>query len=248
MTEVAVVPDVAAAAARAVPRGDGGSGGGAREGFRGADRRLQRAAALRASSQAAHSLAAAADFFTDERAVPPDDPLSNYRLAREGLLQHVKPAAVHRLHGEAPDSGGRGAARRRRSPLQPRRAAALRFGAPGPGARRSPLLALRRRAGQRRPRRRRAGASGGGAGTRRPEGAAAHLDAVLAGHCPHGGAAGRRRREGRRPLPRLEGRAGPRRLYRAVAAQRFRQGGGGRRPGGGIGVCSGCARHRPSAS
>jgi 6-phosphogluconolactonase len=35
--------------------------------------------------------------------VPPDDPLSNYALARDGLLRHVKPASVHRLQGEAPD-------------------------------------------------------------------------------------------------------------------------------------------------
>jgi 6-phosphogluconolactonase len=42
-------------------------------------------------------------FFTDERAVAPDDPLSNYRIARENLLAKVSPAAVHRLRGEAPD-------------------------------------------------------------------------------------------------------------------------------------------------
>ena len=40
-------------------------------------------------------------FFTDERAVPPDHELSNYRIAEEGLLRHVKPAGVHRLRGEA---------------------------------------------------------------------------------------------------------------------------------------------------
>lgn len=42
-------------------------------------------------------------FFTDERAVPPDHELSNYRIAREGLLARVRPAAVHRLRGEAGD-------------------------------------------------------------------------------------------------------------------------------------------------
>jgi 6-phosphogluconolactonase len=40
--------------------------------------------------------------FGDERAVPPDDPASNYRMAREALLAHVLVPAtyVHRLHGE----------------------------------------------------------------------------------------------------------------------------------------------------
>ncbi len=38
----------------------------------------------------------------DERCVPPDDPLSNYRLARESLLDRltVPPHAVHRMRGE----------------------------------------------------------------------------------------------------------------------------------------------------
>ncbi|HEY0415270.1 MAG TPA: 6-phosphogluconolactonase [Gaiellaceae bacterium] len=40
----------------------------------------------------------------DERCVPPDDERSNYRLARETLLEHleVPPRAVHRIRGEAP--------------------------------------------------------------------------------------------------------------------------------------------------
>ena len=37
--------------------------------------------------------------FGDERCVPPDDPQSNYRMAREALLEHV-PARVHRMRGE----------------------------------------------------------------------------------------------------------------------------------------------------
>lgn len=38
----------------------------------------------------------------DERCVPPDDPRSNYRMAREALLDHVplKPANIHRIAGE----------------------------------------------------------------------------------------------------------------------------------------------------
>lgn len=44
-------------------------------------------------------------FFTDERAVPPDDERSNHGLAQRELLRHlgVQPAAVHRLRGEARD-------------------------------------------------------------------------------------------------------------------------------------------------
>jgi len=41
-------------------------------------------------------------FWGDERCVPPDHPDSNYRLAREALLDHVPPPAsnVHRIRGE----------------------------------------------------------------------------------------------------------------------------------------------------
>lgn len=44
-------------------------------------------------------------FFGDERAVPPDDPASNYLMAATALLQRVPiPAAqVHRLEAERPD-------------------------------------------------------------------------------------------------------------------------------------------------
>jgi 6-phosphogluconolactonase len=44
-------------------------------------------------------------FWSDERAVPPDHPDSNYRLAREGFLEAaaIDPARVHRMRGEAPD-------------------------------------------------------------------------------------------------------------------------------------------------
>jgi len=42
-------------------------------------------------------------FFGDERAVAPDDPESNYGMAREALLRHVPvpDQAVHRMEGEA---------------------------------------------------------------------------------------------------------------------------------------------------
>jgi 6-phosphogluconolactonase len=39
-------------------------------------------------------------FFGDERAVPPDDPASNYRMAREALLDLVPSGSVHRMEAE----------------------------------------------------------------------------------------------------------------------------------------------------
>jgi 6-phosphogluconolactonase len=41
-------------------------------------------------------------FFSDERCVPPDDPLSNYRMIRETLLDQapIPPENVHRMRGE----------------------------------------------------------------------------------------------------------------------------------------------------
>lgn len=44
--------------------------------------------------------------FGDERCVPPLDPESNYRIAKEHLLDRVHPATVHRIPGElGPDEG-----------------------------------------------------------------------------------------------------------------------------------------------
>jgi 6-phosphogluconolactonase len=42
-------------------------------------------------------------FWSDERCVQPDDPESNYRMARESFLDHVDipPENIHRLRGEA---------------------------------------------------------------------------------------------------------------------------------------------------
>ena len=39
-------------------------------------------------------------FFGDERSVPPDHEDSNYRMAREALLDHVPVGGVHRMRGE----------------------------------------------------------------------------------------------------------------------------------------------------
>lgn len=57
-------------------------------------------------------------FFGDERCVPPDDAESNYRLARETLLDHVAvpPGNVHRMTCE---SGDRDAAARAYASLLP---------------------------------------------------------------------------------------------------------------------------------
>ncbi len=38
--------------------------------------------------------------FGDERCVPPTDPESNYRMARETLLDRVSPATIHRIPAE----------------------------------------------------------------------------------------------------------------------------------------------------
>lgn len=49
-------------------------------------------------------------FWSDERCVPPADPESNYRMAREILLDRVdvRPENVHRMHGErGPEEGAR---------------------------------------------------------------------------------------------------------------------------------------------
>ena len=44
-------------------------------------------------------------FFGDERAVPPDDPESNYRMAREAMLAPLglAPSRVHRMEAERPN-------------------------------------------------------------------------------------------------------------------------------------------------
>lgn len=47
-------------------------------------------------------------YFGDERCVPPDDPQSNYAMARGSLLNSIVPAGaqVHRMRGEAADPDG----------------------------------------------------------------------------------------------------------------------------------------------
>jgi 6-phosphogluconolactonase len=48
-------------------------------------------------------------FFGDERPVPPDDDDSNYKMAREVLLDHVPVGGVHRIRGELPPDEAAGA-------------------------------------------------------------------------------------------------------------------------------------------
>jgi 6-phosphogluconolactonase len=55
-------------------------------------------------------------FFGDERAVPPDHPQSNYRMAREALLDHV-PIPAERVHRMPAERGDREQAAREYSAL-----------------------------------------------------------------------------------------------------------------------------------
>ena len=103
MTEVAVVQDVAAAAAELVVESLAGA----------AAARGRASVAVTGGSSAPPLFANVRSarvpwaqtqvFFTDERAVPPGHEWSNYRLAEEGLLRHIAPAGVHRMRGEGPD-------------------------------------------------------------------------------------------------------------------------------------------------
>jgi 6-phosphogluconolactonase len=95
--ELRVVDDPAAAAAELLAEA---SGEGARIALSGGSTvgpALERAAALRSNWGAAEV------FWGDERAVPPDDERSNFRLARVALLDRLSgpPRAVHRIEGEA---------------------------------------------------------------------------------------------------------------------------------------------------
>jgi 6-phosphogluconolactonase len=104
MTEVAVVQDVASAAAELFVEAVAGA----------AAARGRAAVALTGGSTAPPFFERVRAlpqipweklhvFFSDERAVPPDHELSNFHAAQEGLLRHVRVAGVHRMRGEAPD-------------------------------------------------------------------------------------------------------------------------------------------------
>ena len=83
-----------------------------------AHRRLgARPAPTSARPRSSRTGAASTLWWGDERCVPPDDERSNYRLAKETLLDHLEaqPREVHRIRGELPPADGRRRARRRRS-------------------------------------------------------------------------------------------------------------------------------------
>jgi 6-phosphogluconolactonase len=60
------------------------------------------ASAFAVAAEAEPSWSDAELWWSDERCVPPDDPQSNYRLARKDLLERLSepPRAVHRIRGE----------------------------------------------------------------------------------------------------------------------------------------------------
>jgi 6-phosphogluconolactonase len=103
MTEVAVVPDVPKAAAELFVEATAGA----------VAARGRASLALTGGSTAAPLYAELQKwtvpwdrleiFFTDERAVPPEDPLSNYRIAAAQILGRARPERIHRLRGEAKD-------------------------------------------------------------------------------------------------------------------------------------------------
>jgi 6-phosphogluconolactonase len=102
MSEVAVVPDVAKAAAEIFLEATAGA----------VAARGRAAVALTGGSSAAPLFRqlspkvpwdALQIFFTDERAVSQDDELSNYRIAQETLLPKVPHAQIHRMRGEVRD-------------------------------------------------------------------------------------------------------------------------------------------------
>lgn len=106
MSEIAVVPDVARAAAELFVEATAGA----------VAARGRAAVALTGGSTAGPLYAELIKlhnvpwdklriFFTDERAVPPDHELSNYRIAREGLFDKtpIDARQVHRLRGETRD-------------------------------------------------------------------------------------------------------------------------------------------------
>jgi 6-phosphogluconolactonase len=57
-------------------------------------------AAYERAAQNADAWVGATLWFGDERCVPPSDERSNFRMARESLLDRVTPRSVHRIQGE----------------------------------------------------------------------------------------------------------------------------------------------------
>jgi 6-phosphogluconolactonase len=95
--EIQVLDDAAAVAAavadRLVAAGDGGShialtGGSTPE------------AAYKLAAEREADWSGSVLWFGDDRCVPPDDPRSNYGMAKSALLDRINPSAVERIHGE----------------------------------------------------------------------------------------------------------------------------------------------------
>ena len=109
MSEVAVVPDVAAAAAELFLESTAGAvaaRGRALVALTGGGSATPLFVRLRSAPLRDRiAWTALQFFFTDERAVPPGDERSNHGLAQRELLAHVQidPGQVHRLRGEAAD-------------------------------------------------------------------------------------------------------------------------------------------------
>jgi 6-phosphogluconolactonase len=123
MSEVSIVADVAAAAAELFLEATAGA----------VAARGRAVVALTGGSTAAPLYdkldsripwAATEFFFTDERAVPPTDELSNYRIAADHLFAKTSPTKFHRMQGEVEDleiEARRAAAELRRIPGAPPR-------------------------------------------------------------------------------------------------------------------------------
>ncbi|MCA1827433.1 MAG: 6-phosphogluconolactonase [Myxococcales bacterium] len=106
MSEIAVVPDVAGAAAELFIEATAGAiaaRGRAAVGLTGGSTASPLYAELVRSQKIPWDKLQI--FFTDERAVPPDHELSNYRIARQELFDKtpIDSRQVHRLRGEAKD-------------------------------------------------------------------------------------------------------------------------------------------------
>jgi len=101
VSEVAVVPDVARAAAELFVEATAGAvaaRGLAAVALTGGSTAAPLYAELRRWTVSWEKLQI---FFTDERAVPPDHELSNYRIFAEGIGARVPAERIHRLRGEA---------------------------------------------------------------------------------------------------------------------------------------------------
>ena len=98
--ELVVCPDVEAAAQAAAERLAEAARGGAAIALSGGSTPRR---AFEIAAQLEPNWRRAAAWWGDERCVPPQDARSNYRLAREALLDRLaRPPEVHRIRGELP--------------------------------------------------------------------------------------------------------------------------------------------------